>query len=98
MFRPLSRADTKKILIQALDQTRQALLSRHGKSLHLTDEALEFVASKAFSEEFGVRHLRRTVQELVEIPLSRLMLSGELENRQSVQVALQDERLVFRAA
>jgi ATP-dependent Clp protease ATP-binding subunit ClpC len=98
VFRRLNRADTKKILIQALDQLRQALLSRHGKSVHLTDEALEFVASKAFSEEFGVRHLRRTVQELIEIPLSRLILSGELENRQNVHLALRDERLVFQAA
>jgi ATP-dependent Clp protease ATP-binding subunit ClpA len=98
VFRQLNRADTKKILIQALDQTRQALLSRHGKNVHLTDEALEFIGSKAFSEEFGVRHLRRTVQELVEIPLSRLILSGELANRQSIHVALQDERLVFQAA
>jgi ATP-dependent Clp protease ATP-binding subunit ClpC len=96
VFRRLNRADTKKILIQALDQLRQALLSRHGKSVHLTGEALEFVASKAFSEEFGVRHLRRTVQELIEIPLSRLILSGELENRQNVQVVFQDERLVFQ--
>jgi ATP-dependent Clp protease ATP-binding subunit ClpC len=98
VFRRLNRADTKKILIQALDQLRQALLSRHGKIVHLTDEALEFVASKAFSEEFGVRHLRRTVQELIEIPFSRLILSGELENRQSIHVALQDGRLVFQAA
>ena len=41
----------------------------------------------------GVRELRRTVERLIQIPLSNLILSGELRKHPSRQVVCSDKGL-----
>ena len=96
VFRPLDRADVKAILLPMLEEIGQSLEAKYQKPLHITDEAMDFVASQGYSEEYGVRHLRRTVQTLVEGPLSRLILSGELKDWQEVEVAVSNEMIALQ--
>ena len=95
IFRPLRLEDVKVILGQMLGAIREAFLAKHGKPLHVTGEAAELIASHGYSEEFGVRHLRRTVQTLVEVPLSRLILSGDIKTWTGVVVGLRDGAVVL---
>jgi ATP-dependent Clp protease ATP-binding subunit ClpC len=94
-FRPLRLEDVKVILGQMLGAIRETFLAKHGKPLHVTGEAAELIASRGYSEEFGVRHLRRTVQTLVEVPLSRLILSGDIKTWTGVVVGLREGAVVL---
>jgi ATP-dependent Clp protease ATP-binding subunit ClpA len=96
VFRPLGKADVKAILRPMLEEIGQSLEAKYQKPLHITDEATDFIASQGYSEEYGVRHLRRTVQALVEAPLSRLILSGELKDWQEVEVAVSNDMIVLQ--
>jgi len=96
VFRPLGKADVKAILRPMLEEIGQSLEAKYQKPLHITDEAMDFIASQGYSEEYGVRHLRRTVQTLVEAPLSRLILSGELKDWQEVEVAVTSGMIVLQ--
>lgn len=96
VFRPLDKAETKAILRPMLEMIGQSLEDRFQKSLHITCEAVELIMAQGYSEEFGVRHLRRAVQTLLEGPLSQLILSGQLENWQRIEVAVADDKLIFR--
>jgi ATP-dependent Clp protease ATP-binding subunit ClpA len=96
VFRPLDRADVKAILLPMLEEIGQSLEAKYQKPLHITDEAADSIASQGYSEEYGVRHLRRTVQTLVEAPLSRLILSGELKEWQEVEVAVSNGMIVLQ--
>jgi len=96
VFRSLGISDIKKILAKILEDIRQSFLMRHGKTLRVTDEALDIIIAKGYSDDFGVRHLRRTVQELVEAPLSRLILSGEQKTMQGVELLVHDNQLILR--
>jgi hypothetical protein len=79
-----------------LAEIGQSLEAKYQKPLHISDEAMDFIASQGYSEEYGVRHLRRTVQTLVEAPLSRLILSGELKDWQEVEVAVTSGMIVIQ--
>jgi len=57
---------------------------------------VDSIVAQGYSEEFGVRHLRRTVQTLVEAPLSRLILSGELKAWPGVELAVANGQLVLQ--
>lgn len=96
VFRPLSRADVRTILGPMLEEIGRSLREKYRKSLHVTDDAVDLIISRGYSEEFGVRHLRRAVQSLVEAPLSRLLLSGELKQWHGVEVAVVNGQIAIR--
>ena len=97
VFRPLGKADVKVILRPMLEEIGRSLNAKYHKPLHIAEEAVDFIVSQGYSEEFGVRHLRRTVQALVEAPLSRLILSGELKDWPAVEVTISNAQLVLQA-
>ena len=96
VFRPLGKADIKAILRPMLEEIARSLEAKYKKPLHVTDGAADLIASQGYSEEFGVRHLRRTVQTLVEAPLSRLILSGELKRWQEVEMVVSNGMIVLQ--
>lgn len=96
LFRPLDLADVRAILEPMLEEVGQALREKHAKPLRITPEVRELLTAQGYSAEFGVRHLRRTVQTLIEMPLSQLVLSGEIKDWLGVSVTLQNGRVVFQ--
>ena len=59
----------------------------------LTDEAMQLILERGYSQDEGVRLLQRTVQELVESPLSSLVLSGVPKDWPAVVVAVEQGRV-----
>jgi ATP-dependent Clp protease ATP-binding subunit ClpC len=96
VFRALDRTDVRAIVRPMLEEIGRSLEAKYHKPLHVTDGAADLIASQGYSEEFGVRHLRRAVQTLVEAPLSRLILSGELKGWQGVEVAVSNGMIVLQ--
>jgi len=89
VFRALSMDDARVILAPMIRAIQEAFLAKHGKPLVLTDEALQLILERGYSQGYGVRLLQRTVQELVEFPLSSLVLSGVPKDWPTVVVAVE---------
>ena len=62
----------------------------------MTDDAVEVIVAQGYREEFGVRHLRRAEQSLMEAPMSRLILSGELTDWPEVEVVVCNGQIVLQ--
>lgn len=60
-----------------------------------SDEAVRFLAQEGYDPEYGARPLRRTITRLVENELSRLVLGGDIEPGDRVQVEIEDGKLRF---
>jgi len=88
IFRALRMDDARVILAPTIRAIQEAFLAKHGKPLVLTDEAMQLILERGYSQEYGVRLLQRTVQELVEFPLSSLVLSGVPKDWAAVVVAV----------
>ncbi|MBI3085946.1 MAG: hypothetical protein HYY88_09505, partial [candidate division NC10 bacterium] len=65
----------------------------HSVTLTVTEEAEMFLAHAGYSPAYGVRELRRTVERLLQIPLSQLILRGEGKARNQWQVVCAGEGL-----
>jgi ATP-dependent Clp protease ATP-binding subunit ClpB len=77
VFRPLSRAHLEQIVelqIRSLQQRLQDLRV----TVEVTPQAKAYLAREGYNPDFGARPLRRLIQRLVENPLSRKVLAGEL--------------------
>ena len=97
LFAPLSKAEIMEIVdIQVGEVAARA--SERGVAIRLTDSAREWLAEEGFDEKFGARPIRRAVQRCVESPLSRLILSGELAEGDSVVVSAGENGLAFEQA
>ena len=59
-------------------------------TIDLTDKALEFISSSAYSKEMGARPLKRFIQDNITNKLSDEILFGKLQNGGSVHVDAKD--------
>jgi ATP-dependent Clp protease ATP-binding subunit ClpC len=95
VFRSLNEEDLKRILKPMLDEICENLRKQHEVTLQIDEEAESFVAHAGYSPEYGARELRRTVERLIQIPLSQLVLAGSLKEHNIWQVRRTDQGLSF---
>src|SRR5438445_9386151 len=65
--------------------------------IELTDGAKNLLAEKGYDPTLGARPLRRTIQRLVEDPLSEKVLWKEFRAGQKVLVDVRDDEITFHA-
>ncbi|MDD3647194.1 MAG: ATP-dependent Clp protease ATP-binding subunit [Candidatus Dojkabacteria bacterium] len=78
IFRGLDESDAVRITRLILKDVQRRLDERD-INLIISDLAVRLIASKGFSDEYGARNLRRKVQEMVENPLSDLLIESSKE-------------------
>ena len=97
IFHRLSEEDVEKIVhIQLANLNR--LLADQGLEIGATDDAARFLAHEGFDPDFGARPLKRTIQRLVQDPLARMVLSGEVGTGSRILFDVEDDELVLRAS
>jgi ATP-dependent Clp protease ATP-binding subunit ClpC len=94
VFHALSREQVKHIVDLEIKRPSEQLKSR-GMGLELTDAAKELLAEKGYDPALGARPLRRTIQRMVEDPLSEKVLWKEFRPGQTVVVDARDGEIVF---
>ena len=61
----------------------------------MTDDALDFICNESFDQAYGARPLRRWLESHVVTAMSRMIISGELNEDSRVTVGVSDDRLTF---
>ena len=87
MFHPLGEAqiaDIAKIQLKALE----ARLAKLEIRLVVSDAALKAVAEAGFDPVYGARPLKRAIQQQIENPLAKEILSGRFEPGATVKVGV----------
>ena len=79
VFNPLSKEDLTKIVHLQLAEVLERAEER-GISIEVNDEALDFLINHGFSEDYGVRPLRRAIERYIEDPLAERLLLWETEH------------------
>ena len=73
----------------------RTLLKDQELTFEITDDAKEFLATQGFNPIYGARPLKRTIRQLVENPLSKLILSGKFSKGDKIKIDLDDDKLTF---
>ncbi|MCK5034669.1 MAG: ATP-dependent Clp protease ATP-binding subunit [Candidatus Sabulitectum sp.] len=94
VYNPLSMDDIKVIVEMQLAEIHERLLELDIE-LVIENEALDLLTESGFSGEAGARHLRRTIQRLLEDPLTDLLVSGELSGGRKVSARRNGDILSF---
>jgi len=96
LFRKLGKDQILGIVDLQLDFLKQRLAAKR-LSLEVTAGAKQFLADQGYDPAFGARPLRRTIQNLVQNPLSKLILSGAFEEQDTIVAEVSQSQLTFRA-
>jgi len=95
VFRPLGQVEISKIVDLMVGRVA-ASLSAKGMKLRLTEAAGELLAREGFDPVYGARPLRRTVQRLVENPISKGILEGQFREGDTIVLDVQEGSIVPR--
>ncbi len=94
VFHTLTPEHIATIVGLELDKIRRRLADQHIQ-IQTTPQAMALLAEKGYSPEFGARHLRRTVQNRIEDPLSEGILSARFVPGDEVIVDVQDDQITL---
>ncbi len=95
IFHRLSEEHMKAIVGIQLARLNELLAERH-ITIRATDGAVELLAKKGYDPDFGARPLKRTIQRLVQDPLSNKVLAGEVSDGDTVVLDAGDGKLIIR--
>ena len=90
IFRPLDKHELGKIVDLQVKQMARRLRSRRIK-LKVTDAARRWLEDNGYDPAYGARPLRRLVQREIGDRLAVLLLSGKVEDGQTVEVKVDPE-------
>ncbi len=92
LFHGLDRAQLQTVAELQLEQVRRRLRGQD-ITMDVSQGAIEWLASTGYQPEFGARPLRRTIRAQLDRKLSRMLLSGELNAGDTIDVDVHDGEL-----
>lgn len=96
VFHSLTKNDLHKI-VKLLVKKLENRLVEQNVTLKFTPAAIDLIVQDGYNPEYGARPLRRSIQTLVEDPLSLALLSGDIQSGDVVTVGARQGKLTFTA-
>ncbi len=93
-FDHLDKNITVDIVSKQIKKVSDRLKEKKVK-IKASKKALNFIAEKGYSREFGARNIERTVEDLVVSPLVDTILFGTLSGGGTITVDVEDEKIKF---
>ncbi|CAM3073606.1 ATP-dependent chaperone ClpB [Vibrio rarus] len=95
VFHPLGQEHIRNIAAIQLQSLMQRLESQEYQ-LTINDEALDKIAEIGFDPVYGARPLKRAIQQYIENPLAKSLLSGAFIPGSTIELLVEGENLVAK--
>ncbi len=93
-FKALTLQQLSAIVDIQMDYLRR-LLKDQELDFEITEEAKEFLATRGFNPVYGARPLKRVIRQMVENPLSKLILSQKFMKGDKVIIDVDNDEIKF---
>jgi len=94
MFLPLTKDEIKQIAELMLKKLRKNLAKR-SVTLEISDKAMDHMATLGYDPQFGARPMKRVIQNELVNELSKFILSGKVDEGDTVNVGVNNKGLTF---
>jgi len=94
VFKSLTKNEIRQIADLLLNEVRE-LLAEQKIFFSVSNSAKDILAKEGYDPNFGARPLRRTIERLIENPISEKILSGELKEGEHISIGAKKDRIVF---
>lgn len=93
-FKALTLSQLSSIVDIQMEHLR-SLLKEHNMTFEITEDAKEFLATRGFNPIYGARPLKRVIRQMVENPLSKLILSQKFIDGDKIVIDVKDDEIAF---
>ena len=90
MFTPLTRDQIFEIIKQAIKELEKRLEARE-ITIEATESALQKILDESYNVQYGARPVKRYIQSTLETKLSRMIISGEVGEKDKLTVDTDDK-------
>jgi len=87
--------DQVKQIVDILIEELSKRIAESGLKISITEAAKNKIAKEGYDKTFGARPLKRTIQRLIETPLSTKIIKGEIKNKEII-VDIENDKLIFK--
>ena len=94
IFHGLSKELIKQVAVIQLKEL-QKRLAKHNYRLTVTNRVKEKLTEEGFDPHFGARPLKRTIQQMIENPLSIEILEGRFTEGSEISADMKNGKIVF---
>ncbi len=94
IFHRLSKEELHQIVSLQVSRLNERLKAKN-MSLTISKAATNWLVDLRYDQNYGARPLKRAIQQELETPIAKAILSGKYSTGQMVSVDLKDELLVF---
>ncbi len=94
MFKPLSKNEIREVVTLQINEIK-TILEKTGFDIHLTDNAIDFLAQAGYDPQYGARPVKRVIKKMLLNELSKLILAGTLNKEAQITVDANDKKLSF---
>ena len=95
LFTPLTRNEIEKIVRLQITITQNKLKEK-SINLFVTDEAISNLSKKGFDPQYGGRPVKRIIQQKLLNPLSKELLSDNIQRKKQIIFDYVDSTFIFR--
>ncbi|MDD5658594.1 MAG: ATP-dependent Clp protease ATP-binding subunit [Actinomycetota bacterium] len=94
VFHKLTREQIFKIIDLMISRIENQL-ENQGIGIELTNSAKEYLIDKGYDAVMGARPMRRTIQSVIEDPISEKIINGEIKSGQKIKISADVGDIVF---
>jgi ATP-dependent Clp protease ATP-binding subunit ClpB len=95
VFHPLEKKQIRNIAAIQIQYLQKRLLDKELK-LTISEKALDHLAEAGYDPVYGARPLKRTIQQLLENPLSKDILEGKFQAGDTIKVDFKADKLTMK--
>lgn len=91
VFRQLTKPEVKQIADILLQEVATQLKEQRDITLEVTEQFKELVVNQGYNPSYGARPLRRAIMRLLEDSLAEAILSGQVQDKDTIVVDVMDD-------
>lgn len=95
MFKPLTRKEIFRIIDIQIEEIQERLEDRQ-IDIDLTEEAKDLILNKSYSMEYGARPVKRYLQKELETKLAKMIVAGELKDKDTAKILVENYDLAIK--
>ena len=73
----------------------KSLLDERKITFEITQDAKEFLATRGFNPIYGARPLKRVIRQMIENPLSKLILAQKFIDGDKIKIDVNNDEITF---
>ncbi|MEA1940559.1 MAG: ATP-dependent Clp protease ATP-binding subunit [Candidatus Caldatribacteriota bacterium] len=94
VFKSLNKKEIKIIADLMLEEVKK-LLEEQNIKMETTEKVKELLAKEGYDSNYGARPLRRTIERLIENPISEKILAGKFVEGDCISVKEKENKVIF---